>query len=858
MIPGSDTAKQDLVLLVTAGIALVTFFWLYGGFHPLGTADTSLSEQTSQQISSDFLAEMGFNSQVEPIISFRSNEVLVDSLQKKNSLHEFYRNPLHRELLPAFYWSNRFGMGLNEDSESFFPTSPQRKIMEIKLSEGGELLALHNNEEVLPGDSLKPVTIHPAVDSLITPFRNSSNEIETIDFEIAPGQILEEKVNIENNNGHVTLTNNHAISIARYYLERSGWPERYFKPTTIDVESWGGERMAVVTFSHHGDFTDTPTSLVFKIHPYGTLLDLTYTFKDSDHTENKLEVVATGMRILVTLVAVFWIVILFFIRFRLRLIDMKVAILMAVLAGIIVPMVTFLGLLYEYIGSFGELDLFVILTLLIPTGFIAALTTLAFFAVTAISDSITRKSWADKLQTIDMFRVGYVTNIPLGLNIIRGICYGFIILAFWVVVLIAVPGASISISTIIFESDTTYLPYVTQILTNIVVALLVVEITFLIFVGQLKSVFESRFWLIVVPAIIFGLMHPFPFDLGTFTSEFVSAIVVGLFAAWIYYKEDFLTVFITLIVFSTGVTSATGWLVSNSPDALIFYAFLLLTTVSFIFGGINILKGTSARELPNFVPEYIRELAQEDRIKQELQIARTVQQSFLPVKTPEVQGLDIAAICKPAYETGGDYYDFITLDDHSTAVAIGDVSGKGIQAAFFMTFTKGILHALCNDYRSTIEVLSKANKLFRLNAKRGTFISLIFGIIKPGGASFRFSRAGHNPLLYYESKTDTLKEFRPQGLAIGMAEEKIFKKYISEEEIELSKNDILVLFTDGVVESVSKTNKVYGDSRLFNLIKKNHHLSATDIIKKIDIDLQKFEDASDQHDDMTMIVIKKK
>ncbi len=91
-----------------------------------------------------------------------------------------------------------------------------------------------------------------------------------------------------------------------------------------------------------------------------------------------------------------------------------------------------------------------------------------------------------------------------------------------------------------------------------------------------------------------------------------------------------------------------------------------------------------------------------------------------------------------------------------------------------------------------------------------------------------------------------------------MADEEIFRKHISEQKIQLSEGDILILFTDGVVESISKTNKVYGDSRLHNLIKRNFDASPEELIKKFEQDLERFGEKTEQHDDMTMVIIKKK
>ncbi len=854
---GYDKAKQNLLLVVVGGIAALVFFWLYSGYHPLGKANTTLPENQIFRLSGELLQDFGYQPDDGPAIQYKSNSEILDSLQGKHEFHEYYSNPLNRSLSPVFYWNSRFSMGEEENGDSFNLFEGNHHIINIRLSENGEFIAFENEDQLSPNLALPSQAAPAAFDSLMDDLGLNSEDFTTLDFRMVQraGQQADSSFTIEG--GRLLLNSGHAAEMAYTYLEESGWPETYFETGSVEIENREDQRIAVVEFEHDGRFSGIPVTVTVTIMPSGDLLSFTYEYITVPEQSSALDITITSVRIILVLIGVFWLVILLFVRFRMRLIDMKAAILVAVLAGVISPFVVFMQLLNTQIQSFAELSFVTLLTMLIPAGFVAALTSVVFFAVTSISDSITRKAWSDKLRTVDLFRIGQISNQPVGATLIRGIPYGFIILIFWFLSLYLTPGSFLSISEYPFYSDESYLAYITKLLDNGVVFMLLAEVIFLIFVGQLRTATSSSFLLIGLPAVLLAILHPFPFDAGNIPSELISGFAIGLVSGWIYYKEDFLTTFIALVVFGTAVTSAPGWLTDNSPDSLVFYSFLLFVFSGFIFGVVNLVRGTKAKELPNFVPEYIQELAQEDRIKQELQIARKVQQSFLPVKTPTVEGLDIAAICKPAYETGGDYYDFIELNESSYAIAIGDVSGKGIQAAFYMTFTKGVLHSLCNDYHSTKEVLTKANKLFRQNANRGTFISLIFGVISPGGQSFTYSRAGHNPLLYFEKKTQTLKEFKPAGLAIGMADEEVFSKHISEEKISLSKGDILVLFTDGVVESVSKTNKVYGDSRLYNLVKKHHNESAEEIIKKIEADLTKFEEMSEQHDDMTMIVIKK-
>jgi serine phosphatase RsbU (regulator of sigma subunit) len=353
------------------------------------------------------------------------------------------------------------------------------------------------------------------------------------------------------------------------------------------------------------------------------------------------------------------------------------------------------------------------------------------------------------------------------------------------------------------------------------------------------------------------MLNYLPVSFGPVSADLLTVGFVGIAAGFIYVKEDFLTAFLSLTLMGIHLMSASGWVMDGSPDISVFYVSILLTIVLLVLGIFGFYNGNPVDELPEYVPEYINELKKDERVKQELQIARAVQQSFLPSQMPNGHGIEIAAVCNPALETGGDYYDFIELSDDKLAVTIGDVSGKGIEAAFYMTFTKGVLHALSDDISSTPEMLTRINNLFLKNAKKGTFISLIFGILDVNQNTFRFSRGGHNPLLHFCAESGKIKEYRPDGMGLGMANEQLFRDNIKESVIELKKGDILILFTDGVVEATDPRGRFYGDNRLKSMIKRNSRTSADNIIKALTKDLVEFGGGSDPNDDMTAIVIKK-
>jgi len=859
LISVRDTAKHDIIIVIAGAVAVFLFIWLYSDFHPLSSADNSLGNNAAERQAQELLGSYGFRSDYSPVTRFQAQSTLLDSIQVETNFNEFYQNPLNRSLYPVFFWRTEFLIEREDVGFQLGIPGTGANTISVLMSESGELIGMINDNDILPSKEI-----------------NFSAFSHALGFDIQPAMQARTDTSAQHRTPFI-FTGRHEAEIdsaaiqaretvflgiakteklAKYHFERSNWPVQHFEIKSTEIVSVDEQDAALVVFTQTNPQLNQNVSVGVRVLPDGNLLSMEYSF-DQGETVDGVITVMSGLRAMFYLFTFFWIIILLFMRFRMRLIDTKAAILVAVLAGLVFPFILLLQQLHSHIHSFGTIDLSFILMAMIPVGFIAAITSIGFFTVTAIADSITRQNWPDKLRTVDLLRVGHFVNIPVGLNLVRGISYGLIVALLWCLSLIYLPNSAITVSES-FNGDSTYLPFISEVLGNFAIYFLVAQVVFLIFVGQIISNVKSPFLLIAAPAVIFILLYPFSFEVGTVSTELITAGVAGIALGWIYWREDFLTAFIALFIFATLISTSPGWLISSSPDISSFIVFLSVALIGYIFGGYNILKGKPVRELPDFVPEYIQELAREDRIKQELQIARKVQNSFLPDKTPEVEGLEVAAICKAAYETGGDYYDFIELNDKKLAITVGDVSGKGIEAAFYMTFTKGVLHALFHESGSTIDVLSKTNKLFRQNANRGTFISLIFGIFDKERSTFCFSRAGHNPLLYYSKKQKKLFEYQPNGIAIGMADEEIFRKHISEQKIQLSEGDILILFTDGVVESISKTNKVYGDSRLHNLIKRNFDASPEELIKKFEQDLERFGEKTEQHDDMTMVIIKKK
>ncbi|MDX1640929.1 MAG: hypothetical protein R3220_04500, partial [Balneolaceae bacterium] len=186
MNTGSDTTKQDLVLVIAGLVALLLFFWLYSDFHPLPAADNSLGNSGAQELAAKVALEFGYESESEPFTKFETNTELLDSLQKQTAFKDFYSDSVNRSLFPSFYWTTNFKMDDNsETGEGFNLDIGDAVMITVELSESGELIAVHNNENVLPTPVFRPEVLNYGIqgDSLnVNSFSNDSLFTQSLEF----------------------------------------------------------------------------------------------------------------------------------------------------------------------------------------------------------------------------------------------------------------------------------------------------------------------------------------------------------------------------------------------------------------------------------------------------------------------------------------------------------------------------------------------------------------------------------------------------------------------------------------------------------------------------------------------------
>ena len=259
-----------------------------------------------------------------------------------------------------------------------------------------------------------------------------------------------------------------------------------------------------------------------------------------------------------------------------------------------------------------------------------------------------------------------------------------------------------------------------------------------------------------------------------------------------------------------------------------------------------------ASDLKRYIEELRITTAEKERIAKELEIARGIQQSFLPEYPPEVKGIELAALNLPAKEVGGDFYDFIPIGPDKWGLVIADVSGKGIPAALFMALSTTLVRASTTGGIAPSKAIQRANDLIVGRDKTSMFVTLFYGVLDAERNTFTYVSAGHNPpFVLAGCGSDTIM-LQAKGIALGV----VHDIGLEEKEITLSSGDVVVLYTDGVTEAINNKEEQFGQSRLLAVAEQFRSLSASDIIQRIQQEVFEFSSGQPQFDDFTLMVLK--
>jgi len=249
------------------------------------------------------------------------------------------------------------------------------------------------------------------------------------------------------------------------------------------------------------------------------------------------------------------------------------------------------------------------------------------------------------------------------------------------------------------------------------------------------------------------------------------------------------------------------------------------------------------------------DLREQERIQRELEIAREVQQKLLPDRMPQIDGFQIDGICQSAQEVGGDYFDFFPLADGRLGVVIADVCGKGTSASFYMAEIKGMMLQLTSLIYSPKKLLVRLNEKLYETLDRHIFVTMIYGVLDIPDRKFTFARAGHNSLLRIGVNGNT-RFFTPSGIGLGLDRGLLFEKQLEEIQMPLNRNDALLLYTDGVSETMNRQKEEFGEDRLLQVAGQGLHRSALEIRRHIETALEEFRDEMPLSDDLTLVILK--
>jgi serine phosphatase RsbU (regulator of sigma subunit) len=250
----------------------------------------------------------------------------------------------------------------------------------------------------------------------------------------------------------------------------------------------------------------------------------------------------------------------------------------------------------------------------------------------------------------------------------------------------------------------------------------------------------------------------------------------------------------------------------------------------------------------------LEESIEKERLEKEFDVAREIQRKILPSKNPELESLTISSVFIPAFEVGGDYYDFFELTENKFGFVIADVSGKGISAAFIMAELKGIFESLSKTIETPKEILVKANEILHRTLDRKSFVSAAYGVIDLKKETLSISRAGHCPVLLI--RNNIVQNIRPSGIGLGLNFTDHFVNTLDEIRIDLKEDDLIVLYTDGITEAKNINLDDFGNIEFEKILLENCDKHVDEISNKVIREVTLFSQNISQHDDITLVILK--
>jgi len=253
-------------------------------------------------------------------------------------------------------------------------------------------------------------------------------------------------------------------------------------------------------------------------------------------------------------------------------------------------------------------------------------------------------------------------------------------------------------------------------------------------------------------------------------------------------------------------------------------------------------------------------LAEQERLQKEMQVAQEIQHTLLPDKFPEIEGYEIASYYDAAKEVGGDYFDFVEVDNDTLGIVVADVSGKGVPGSLVMTMIRTALRTEARGNKNAADVLSRVNDFVMNDMKRGMFVTIFYIILDSQNRTINYASAGHNPMILYRSKTKKSYYLNPRGFPIGinLPDRTLFRRSIQSDTLQLREDDVLIIYTDGITEAMNPNRERFGDERFLTTIRKFGNKKVKPLVENIREEIITFTEEFAQSDDITLVAIREK
>jgi hypothetical protein len=805
-----DKIKKLLPFLLLIVLASITIVLLFPLAHPYGGFRLSLNAQSVERRSRAILAEMGISTEgLSPQTQLKYDQSLFREVEQRNGIEK--ANDVVRSKVAVYHWditwrrTSALQLAMKQGNSQAQQADRIAQIIRgdvfLQLSTDGRLLEF---EQKVPDSVSLPSVAQPEARAFATSFLHHYADA--------------------------------GASVAD--TAQSSSEKRIEQKNRVDYEFTWNTRTAEL---------DNPMSVKISVAGSSVVHYQATITVPEEYKKTDMEAAFQVALPIVYFIVIMIMVVVAFRRFRSFELGFRLAIIVGIVAGVILGIQLYLTMRTD---AGWEILIPLVLGPLFYGG--------GLVIVWAVSESAARESWKEKLISLDLLSKGYAFHSRVGENIVRGVALGLVGFAFSLLLTFAANKVTHTWATQIDEPVTesfgAFIPWLYVLANGITTNAYKISIIVLFVVSFLQRRISSPLLLIPLASLIMALVtqgHLAPVWMNIIIETIIAGVTI-----WGFYRYDALTAFLCLFTFTVMEEIGSFLVAGNSSytqSGLILAGILILLVI------VGLVAQTRKREITEFddiTPAFAKHITERQRLQQELEIARSVQMSFLPKSNPSMAELDIASRCAPALEVGGDYYDFIDLHDKRLGVVVGDVSGKGTQAAFFMTLTKGFVHALAGVSNSPSAVLTQVNKLFYESVDRGVFISMVYGVFDTQQHVLTLARAGHNPVIMRKTMANQVQIVNPMGLALGLDAGETFGKSIQEVSIPFQSGDLFVFYTDGFPEAMNKTLEEFGEDRLCGTVQRYAHGTAAEIMDGVFADMRQFVGKAKQHDDMTIVVVK--